>query len=82
MEGDGIYAVSRDGRARLSSRGARCDQDRGRSHLASFGLVGAKVTVTLEIEADMPSGAPDHVVRTMTKNSQTLNFTIQGFEKE
>ena len=28
------------------------------AHLA--GLVGAKVTVTLEIEAEIPSGAPDH----------------------
>ena len=50
------------------------------SHLS--GLVGAKVTVTLEIEADVPSGAPDHVVRTVTENSRTLKFTSQGFEKE
>ena len=46
------------------------------------GLVGAKVTVTLEIEAEIPSGAPDHVVRTVTENSRTLKFTSQGFEKE
>ena len=44
--------------------------------------VGAKVTVTLEIEAVVPSGAPDHVVRTVTENSRTLKFTNQGFEKE
>ena len=50
------------------------------SHLS--GLVGAKVTVTLEIHAEMPSGAPDHVVRTVTENSRTLKFTNQGFEKE
>ena len=50
------------------------------SHLS--GLVGAKVTVTLEIEAEVPSGAPDHVVRTVTENSRTLKFTNQGFEKE
>lgn len=50
------------------------------SHLA--GLVGAKVTVTLEIEVEIPSGAPDHVVRTVTENSRTLKFTSQGFEKE
>ena len=50
------------------------------SHLS--GLVGAKVTVTLEIEAVVPSGAPDHVVRTVTENSRTLKFTNQGFEKE
>ena len=50
------------------------------AHLS--GLVGAKVTVTLEIEAAVPSGAPDHVVRTVTENSRTLKFTSQGFEKE
>ena len=50
------------------------------SHVA--GLVGAKVTVTLEIEAEIPSGAPDHVVRTVTENGRTLKFTSQGFEKE
>ena len=50
------------------------------SHL--IGMVGAKVTVTLEVEAEIPSGAPDHVVRTVTENSRTLKFTSQGFEKE
>ena len=50
------------------------------SHLS--GLVGARVTVTLEIDAEVPSGAPDHVVRTVTENSRTLKFTNQGFEKE
>ena len=46
------------------------------------GLVGARVTVTLEIEAEIPSGASDHVVRIVTENSRTLKFTSQGFEKE
>ena len=46
------------------------------------GLVGSTVTVTLEIEAEMPTGAPDNVVRTVTENSRTLKFTSQGFEKE
>jgi hypothetical protein len=50
------------------------------SHLV--GLVGAHVTVNLEIEAEMPDGAPDNVVRTVTENSRTLRFTSQGFEKE
>ena len=50
------------------------------SHLS--GLVGAQVTVTLEIEAEVPEGAPDHVIRTVTENSRTLKFTSQGFEKE
>jgi hypothetical protein len=50
------------------------------AHLS--GLVGATVTVTLEVDAEIPSGAPDHVVRTVTENSRTLKFTNHGFEKE
>ncbi len=50
------------------------------AHLA--GLVGAKVTVTLEVAAEIPDGAPEHVVRTVTENSRTLKFTSQGFEEE
>lgn len=50
------------------------------AHLA--GLVGANIKVTLEIEAEIPSGAPDNVVRTVTENSRTLKFINQGFEKE
>ena len=50
------------------------------SHLT--GLVGAKVKVTLEIDAQMPDGAPEQVVRTVTENGRTLKFTSQGFEKE
>ena len=46
------------------------------------GLVGANVTVTLEIEAELPNGAPEHVVRTVTENARTLKFTSQGFEEE
>jgi hypothetical protein len=47
-------------------------------HLA--GLVDAKVTVTLEIQAEIPSGAPENVVRTVTENCRTLKFDTQGFE--
>jgi hypothetical protein len=46
------------------------------------GLQGSTVKVTLEIEAEIPSGAPDNVVRTVTENSRTLKFTSQGFETE
>ena len=65
---------------------ARVGRDAGRiaeeviSHLA--GLVGAQVKVTLEIEADIPAGASDNVVRTVTENSRTLKFKSQGFESE
>ncbi len=46
------------------------------------GIVGASVAVTLEIEAQIPSGASDHIVRTVTENCRTLKFTNQGFEQE
>jgi predicted AAA+ superfamily ATPase len=65
---------------------ARVGRDAGRvaeeviAHLA--GIVGVKVTVTLEVEALIPSGASDHVVRTVTENCRTLKFTSQGFENE
>jgi hypothetical protein len=50
------------------------------AHLSA--LVGATVKVTLEIEADIPPGTPDNVVRTVTENSRTLKFNSQGFESE
>ena len=50
------------------------------SHLA--GLIGSRVRVTLEIEAEVPSCVPDKVVRTVTQNGKTLKFSSQGFENE
>ena len=50
------------------------------AHLA--GLVGARVTVTLDIDAAIPDGAPEHVVRTVTENARTLKFKDAGFESE
>ncbi len=64
----------------------RVGRDAGRiadeviAHLG--GLVGSEVKVTLEIEANIPSGAPENVVRTVTENSRTLKFKDHGFEEE
>ena len=64
----------------------RVGRDAGRiadeviAHLV--GLVGSKVRVTLEVEAEIPGGVPDNVVRTVTENCRTLKFGSQGFEKE
>ncbi len=64
----------------------RVGRDAGRiaeeviAHLS--GLVGATLHVTLEIEAEIPAGAPEQVVRVVTENSRTLKFRTQGFEKE
>jgi hypothetical protein len=54
----------------------RVGRDAGRiadeviAHLA--GLVGADVAITLEIDAKIPSGAPETVVRTVTENSRPI----------
>ncbi|MBS0151038.1 MAG: DUF499 domain-containing protein [Nitrospira sp.] len=64
----------------------RVGRDAGRiadeviSHLV--GLMGSDVKVTLEIDAEIPNGAPDNIVRTVTENSRTLKFSSQGFEEE
>jgi len=48
-----------------------------------IGLVGADVTVTLDIEARLPSGASEHVIRTVTENGRTLKFDVgSGFERD
>jgi hypothetical protein len=66
---------------------ARVGRDAGKiadevlTHLV--GLLGSLVRVTLEIEAEIPAGVPDNVVRTVTENSRTLKFaTNSGFETE
>ena len=72
------------GTAELDS--GRVGRDAGRiaeeliAHLA--GLVGSKVRVTIEIEAELPAGFPENVVRTVTENGRTLKLTSQGFETE
>jgi predicted AAA+ superfamily ATPase len=65
----------------------RVGRDAGRiadevvTHLV--GLVGSTVRVTLEIEAEIPAGVSDNVVRTVTENSRTLKFAgNSGFETE
>jgi predicted AAA+ superfamily ATPase len=45
------------------------------------GLLDANVRVTLEINAELPSGVPDNVLRNVTENARTLKFDSQGFEE-
>ncbi len=52
-----------------------------RSWLISWGLVGTSVGVTSELEAEIPSSAPDIIFRTVTENSRTLKFSNHGLEK-
>jgi hypothetical protein len=45
------------------------------------GLLDASVKITIEIDAEIPSGAPDNVVRTVTENCRTLKFDQHGFDE-
>ncbi len=47
------------------------------THLS--GLVGAQVMITLDIEAIIPEGVPDNVVRIVTENGRALKFQSQAF---
>ncbi len=49
-------------------------------HLVS--QLGAEVEITVEVQAKIPQGVPDNVVRTVTENCRTLKFKDHGFEKE
>ncbi len=65
--------------ATLVGRDASRIADKVVAHLA--GLMGSTVKVTLEIEAEIPSGAPENVVRTVTENSRTLSSQAAALRK-
>jgi hypothetical protein len=65
---------------RMMARDAGTIMEEVVKHLTS--LYGAKVKVTLEIEAEMPSGVSESIVRTVMENGRTLRFEGQGFEEE
>jgi hypothetical protein len=44
-------------------------------------IVGAHVEIALEIQADLPDGASDKLVRDVTENCRTLRFSSYGFEE-
>ena len=82
-----IVAIARPNRfhGSVALDPTRVGRDAGRiadeviSHLS--GLMNSSVAVTLEIEADVPGGVPEKVVRTVTENCRTLKFQNQGFEE-
>ncbi len=48
-----------------------------------IGLAGSEVTVTLDIEARLPDGPSEHVLRTVTENGRELRFDPgSGFEQD
>ena len=50
------------------------------SHLST--LSGARLKVSVEIEAEIPDGAPEDVQRTVSENAGVLKFDSHGFERE
>ena len=44
-------------------------------------ILGADVKITIDIEADIPDGVPDQVVRIVSENARTLKFESFGFEE-
>ena len=64
----------------------RISRDAGRiaeeivQHLST--LPSATVRVRLEIDAEMPNGAPDKIVWTVSQNCGMLKFISQSFEEE
>jgi len=64
----------------------RLGRDAGRiaeevvQHLSA--IVGATVEITLEIQAELPDGASEKLVRDVTENCRTLKFSDYGFELE
>ncbi|MBI1879075.1 MAG: hypothetical protein HYR94_12795 [Chloroflexi bacterium] len=95
-QGSGGETVDKDSTLRPSKKGrrfygtvelnaTRIGRDAGQiaeaiiQHLTT--LPNAKVTITLEIHADLPDGASDHIIRTVTENAHTLKFQTFGFEE-
>jgi hypothetical protein len=66
--------------------GSRVGRDAGRiadeilSHLAS--LNKAKVSVTMEIEINVPDGVDEKIIRIVTENAAALKFEHASFEKD
>ena len=50
------------------------------SHLST--LPDARLRVSIEIEAELPEGAPEDVQRTVSENAGVLKFDSHGFERE
>jgi hypothetical protein len=70
------------GTARLDAARVGLDASKIAENIVAHlvGLEGARVTVTLDIEASIPAGVPEHVVRIVSENGTQLRFEQQGFE--
>jgi hypothetical protein len=70
----------------VALNGTRVGRDAGQiadeviSHLAA--LPNSKLTVTLEIQAEIPDGVDERTTRIVNENANTLKFDNFGFEEE
>ncbi len=46
------------------------------------GLVECEVEISIEINAKLPEGFDEAIIRTISENSRTLKFEHYGFEEE
>jgi len=72
-----FYGTIRLNPMRLSSDAGTIGQEVVQ-HLQA--LLGADVQIILDIQADIPDGVPDQVVRIVSENARTLKFESFGFE--
>jgi hypothetical protein len=73
-----FYGTIRLNPMRLSSEAGTIGQEVVQ-HLQA--LLGADVQITLDIEADVPDGIPDQIVRIVSENARTLKFESFGVEE-
>ena len=74
-----FYGTAKLSAARLSSSAGQIG-DEIVQHLKA--LVDSEVEITIEIQASVPGGIPESVVRTISENARTLKFEKFEFEEE
>lgn len=74
-----FYGTIRLNPMRLSSEAGTIGQEVVQ-HLQA--LLGVDVQITLGIEADVPEGIPDQVIRVISQNAKTFKFDNSGSEEE
>ena len=75
-----LVAIGRDSPGLLVKPDAGTLSKEVVEHLTS--QPGAEVEITLEIQAQVPSGIPEKTVRDVSENCRTLKFKTFEFEKE
>ena len=79
---DSRLAYARPSAVATASRLPTATRGSNNSYTTSWDttLPGGKVTVTVEIEAEVPEGISDDVRRVISENCRTLHFNSHAFE--